>query len=103
MVRKALKWMFYLWLLAGILPLAGSWTSRTVSTWSASRPTPAEARISELSADDLEAAFVLEEEGARAHLTRQHLRGPVVGENTKAAASATAHVFLSVSGEILAD
>ena len=66
MVRKALKWMFYLWLLAGILPLAGSWASRTVSTWSSSRPTPAAARISELaeeldagqlSADDLAAAL----------------------------------------------
>ena len=47
MVRKALKWMFYLWVLAAILPLAASWTSRTVSSWATSRPTLAEARISE--------------------------------------------------------
>ena len=67
MVRKALKWMFYLCLLAAILPAAGSWASRTVSSWSASQPTPAEARISELAddldageltADDLEAALL---------------------------------------------
>ena len=67
MVRKALKWMFYLWVLAAILPLAAARTSRTVSSWVASRPTAAEARISdlaeefdagELTADDLEAALV---------------------------------------------
>ena len=67
MVKKALKWMFYLCLLAAILPAAGSWASRTVSSCSASRPTPAEARISkladdldagELTVDDLEAALL---------------------------------------------
>ena len=67
MVRKALKWMFCLWLLAGILPLAGTWTASVVSSWIASRPTAAEARISELAkeldtgeltADDLEAALL---------------------------------------------
>ena len=39
MVRKALKWMLCLWLLAGILPLAGTWTASVVSSWIASRPT----------------------------------------------------------------
>ena len=69
MIWKALKWMFFLWLLTVTLPPAASWVSR----WAASRPTPAEARISELAeeieageltADDLEIAELREVEGA---------------------------------------
>ena len=63
MVRKALKWMFCLWLLA----LGAGYVEELVATWSAGRPTLAEARISELAeeigageltADDLEAALL---------------------------------------------
>ena len=62
MVRKALKWMFGVWFLVGLLSFAVAGTERTESRWTAGRPTPAEPRISEiaeesdageLTADDL--------------------------------------------------
>ena len=55
------------WSSAAILPLAGTWTASVVSSWIASRPAAAEARISELAeeldtgeltVDDLEAALL---------------------------------------------
>ena len=50
MVRKALKWMFFLWLLS----LGAAYAEDLVTTWSAGRPSQAERRIAEV-AEQLEA------------------------------------------------
>ena len=97
MVRKALKWMFFLWLLS----LGAAHAEDLVTTWSAGRPSQAERRLAEvaeqleageLTAAELEAALeevaeLQKAETSPASETQAPPRGPSAEEVLRSALS----------------
>ena len=94
MVRKALKWMFFLWLLS----LGAAYAEDLVTSWSAGRPSQAERRTAEvaeqleageLTAAELEAALEEVAELQRAESSRE-AGAESVGEATSPASETQA-------------